>query len=444
MRQLKITKSITNRESASLDKYLQEIGREELITVEEEVELAQRIRKGDRAALEKLTRANLRFVVSVSKQYQNQGLSLPDLINEGNLGLIKAAEKFDETRGFKFISYAVWWIRQSILQALAEQARIVRLPLNQVGSLNKISKALSKFEQENERRPSPEELAEELDIPVDKIADTLKVSGRHISVDAPFVDGEDNSLLDVLVNDLLYGTVCNELVQSAVDGFAESRIILGNTDRIIFFDIGGVKDLEPFVLCYELLGGLTVDDNCVDLAGFEGFDSHGAVGVIRDLVLAVIILAVNGTGRALLAADHLVVSEISSGLDIGILRDDDDLNTLGIGVSEIDVLFALFVDGQTCHSDIFLTALNGSDDRTELHVVDNKCETKLLCDEFSHFYVDSLVAAVISGHFVGRESGIGRHVELTIRNGSDSSRSVCCGSGFSFTCGDGFTSVGIC
>jgi len=201
MRQLKITKSITNRESLSLDKYLQEIGREELITVEEEVELAQRIRNGDRMALEKLTRANLRFVVSVAKQYQNQGLSLPDLINEGNLGLIKAAEKFDETRGFKFISYAVWWIRQSILQALAEQSRIVRLPLNQVGSLNKINKAFSKFEQENERRPSPEELAEELDIPVEKIADTLKVSGRHISVDAPFVEGEDNSLLDVMTNE---------------------------------------------------------------------------------------------------------------------------------------------------------------------------------------------------------------------------------------------------
>lgn len=201
MRQLKITKSITNRESASLDKYLQEIGREDLITVEEEVELAQRIRSGDRIALEKLTRANLRFVVSVAKQYQNQGLSLPDLINEGNLGLIKAAEKFDETRGFKFISYAVWWIRQSILQALAEQSRIVRLPLNQVGSLNKINKAFSKFEQENERRPSAEELADQLDIPVDKISDTMKVSGRHISVDAPFVEGEDNSLLDVMVND---------------------------------------------------------------------------------------------------------------------------------------------------------------------------------------------------------------------------------------------------
>ncbi len=201
MRQLKITKSITNRESASLDKYLQEIGREELISVEEEVELAGRIRNGDRAALEKLTRANLRFVVSVAKQYQNQGLSLPDLINEGNLGLIKAAEKFDETRGFKFISYAVWWIRQSILQALAEQSRIVRLPLNQVGSLNKITKAFARFEQIHERKPSAEELAEELDLPVDKIAETLKMSGRHVSVDAPFVEGEDNSLIDVMINE---------------------------------------------------------------------------------------------------------------------------------------------------------------------------------------------------------------------------------------------------
>ncbi|MCQ2311836.1 MAG: RNA polymerase sigma factor RpoD/SigA [Paludibacteraceae bacterium] len=201
MRQLKITKSITNRESASLDKYLQEIGREDLISVDEEVELAARIRQGDRVALEKLTCSNLRFVVSVAKQYQNQGLSLPDLINEGNLGLIKAAEKFDETRGFKFISYAVWWIRQSILQALAEQSRIVRLPLNQVGSLNKINKAYQRFEQEHERKPSAEELAEELDIPVDKIADTLKMSGRHVSVDAPFVEGEDNCLIDVMVNE---------------------------------------------------------------------------------------------------------------------------------------------------------------------------------------------------------------------------------------------------
>ena len=220
MRQLKITKSITNRESASLDKYLQEIGREDLITVEEEVELAQAIKKGDRQALEKLTRANLRFVVSVAKQYQNQGLSLPDLINEGNLGLIKAAEKFDETRGFKFISYAVWWIRQSILQALAEQSRIVRLPLNQVGSLNKISKALQKFEQENERRPSAEELAVVLDIPVEKVTDSLKVSGRHISMDAPFVEGEDNSLLDVLVNDdapVADRKLINESLQKEID-----------------------------------------------------------------------------------------------------------------------------------------------------------------------------------------------------------------------------------
>ena len=201
MRQLKITKSITSRDSQSLDKYLQEIGREELVSPEEEVELAQRIRKGDQAALEKLTKANLRFVVSVAKQYQNQGLSLPDLINEGNLGLIKAAEKFDETRGFKFISYAVWWIRQSILQALAEQSRIVRLPLNQVGSLNKINKALSQFEQINERQPSSEELSEMIDVPKEKISDTLRVSGRHVSVDAPFVEGEDNSLLDVLPND---------------------------------------------------------------------------------------------------------------------------------------------------------------------------------------------------------------------------------------------------
>ena len=201
MRQLKISKSITNRESASLDKYLQEIGREDLISVEEEVELDHRILNVDQRALDKLTRANLRFVVSVAKQYQNQGLSLPDLINEGNLGLIKAAQKFDETRGFKFISYAVWWIRQSILQALAEQSRIVRLPLNQVGSLKKISKELSKFEPENQRRPSAEELANRLDIPVEKISSTISVSGRSISVDAPFAEGEDNCMLDVLTND---------------------------------------------------------------------------------------------------------------------------------------------------------------------------------------------------------------------------------------------------
>ena len=241
MRQLKITKSITNRESASLDKYLQEIGREDLITVEEEVELAQAIKKGDRKALEKLTKANLRFVVSVAKQYQNQGLSLPDLINEGNLGLIKAAEKFDETRGFKFISYAVWWIRQSILQALAEQSRIVRLPLNQVGSLNKIGKVLSRFEQENERRPSAEELAEELDIPVDKITDNLKVSGRHVSVDAPFVEGEDNSLLDVLVNEdtpNTDGTLMYESLSREIDR-ALATLTERESDIIkMFFGIG--------------------------------------------------------------------------------------------------------------------------------------------------------------------------------------------------------------
>jgi RNA polymerase primary sigma factor len=201
MRQLKITKSITNRESESLDKYLQEIGKEELLSTDEEVELAQRIKKGDRQALDRLTKANLRFVVSVAKQYQNQRLSLSDLINEGNMGLIKAAEKFDETRGFKFISYAVWWIRQSILQAIAEQSRIVRLPLNQVGAVNRINREANRFEQEHERRPSVEELSEKVDLPEDKIDDALHVGGHHVSVDAPFVDGEDNSLLDVLVND---------------------------------------------------------------------------------------------------------------------------------------------------------------------------------------------------------------------------------------------------
>ena len=200
MRQLKITKSITSRDSASLDKYLQEIGREQLLPVEEEVELSQRIRKGDRRALDKLVRANLRFVVSVAKQYQNQGLSLPDLINEGNVGLIKAAEKFDETRGFKFISYAVWWIRQTILQALAEQSRIVRLPLNQVSAVNKITKAMTKFEQEFERKPSADELAELVNELPEKISDSLRASGRHVSVDAPFIEGEENSLLDVMVN----------------------------------------------------------------------------------------------------------------------------------------------------------------------------------------------------------------------------------------------------
>lgn len=200
MRQLKISKSITNRESASLEKYLQEIGHQDLLTADEEVELAQQIRKGDRKALERLTKANLRFVVSVAKQYQNKGLSLPDLINEGNLGLIKAAERYDETRGFKFISYAVWWIRQSILQAIAEQSRIVRLPLNQVGSVNRIARELNKFEQENERKPSVEEMADRIDLPEEKIAEAMKINTNHVSMDAPFADGEDNSLLDVLPN----------------------------------------------------------------------------------------------------------------------------------------------------------------------------------------------------------------------------------------------------
>ena len=241
MRQLKITKSITNRESQSLEKYLQEIGREELITAEEEVRLARKIKEGDQNALDRLTKANLRFVVSVAKQYQNQGLSLPDLINEGNLGLIKAAKRFDETRGFKFISYAVWWIRQSILQALAEQSRIVRLPLNQVGSLNKISKAYSKLEQEFEREPSPEELAKILDIPTEKIADTMRVSGKHVSMDAPFVQGEDNSLIDVLENadsPRADGLLMNESLQKEID---RSLSTLTEREREViklFFGIG--------------------------------------------------------------------------------------------------------------------------------------------------------------------------------------------------------------
>ena len=198
MRQLKITKQVTNRETASLDKYLQEIGKVDLITAEDEVELAQRIKAGDRVALEKLTKANLRFVVSVAKQYQNQGLSLPDLINEGNLGLIKAAQRFDETRGFKFISYAVWWIRQSILQALAEQSRIVRLPLNKIGSINKINKAYALLEQEHERAPSAEEISEVLDMSEGDVKESMKNSGRHVSMDAPLVEGEDSNLYDVL------------------------------------------------------------------------------------------------------------------------------------------------------------------------------------------------------------------------------------------------------
>ena len=201
MKQLKINKSITNRDSAALEKYLTEIGKEELLTVDEEVELAQQIKKGDKRALEKIRTANLRNVASAAKQYQNQGMTLEDLINEGNVGLIKAAERFDETRGFKFISYAVWWIRQSILQAMAEQSRIVRLPQNQIGSVNRINRLLSKFEQENERRPSLEELSDCINMPEDKIDDVLKLSGKHVSMDAPFAEGEENSLLDVLVNE---------------------------------------------------------------------------------------------------------------------------------------------------------------------------------------------------------------------------------------------------
>ena len=241
MRQLKITKSITNRESETLDKYLQGIGKEELIGPEEEVELAQQIKKGDRKALERLTRANLRFVVSVAKQYQNQGLSLPDLINEGNFGLIKAAEKFDETRGFKFISYAVWWIRQSILQAIAEQSRIVRLPLNQVGSVNKINRAMNQFEQENERRPSIEELSEHVDIPQEKIDEAMSINTRHVSVDAPLSNDEEGSLLDVLVNNDAPAAdrqLVNESLKSEIDNALQT---LNERERNIikaFFGIG--------------------------------------------------------------------------------------------------------------------------------------------------------------------------------------------------------------
>ena len=231
MRQLKITKSITNRESESLEKYLQEIGREDLLSTDEEVELAQRIRKGDRKALDKLTKANLRFVVSVAKQYQNQGLSLPDLINEGNLGLIKAAEKFDETRGFKFISYAVWWIRQSILQAISEQSRIVRLPLNQVGSVNKINREISKFEQENERRPSVHEIADNIDLPQEKIDDAMNISGRHLSVDAPFSDAEDGSLLDVLINEDIPPTDVSLVSESLKSEIQAALSVLNERER---------------------------------------------------------------------------------------------------------------------------------------------------------------------------------------------------------------------
>ena len=241
MRQLKITKSITNRESAALDRYLQEIGHEDLISVDEEVELAQRIKKGDKRALERLTKANLRFVVSVAKQYQNQGRSLPDLINEGNLGLIKAAKKFDETRGFKFISYAVWWIRQSILQAIAEQSRIVRLPLNQVGSVNKINRLVNSFEQENERRPSVDEIADNIDLPEDKIADALNVNTHHVSVDAPFQEGEDNSLLDVLPNTDIPSADSELVHESLREEIARVLETLNQRERNVveaFFGIG--------------------------------------------------------------------------------------------------------------------------------------------------------------------------------------------------------------
>lgn len=256
MRQLKITKSITNRESASLEKYLQEIGHEELLTTEQEVELAQKIRKGDKKALERLCKANLRFVVSVAKQYQNQGLSLPDLINEGNLGLLKAAEKFDDTRGFKFISYAVWWIRQSILQAIAEQSRLVRLPLNQVGSVTRIMKEAYKFEQEYERKPSINEMAERIDMPEDKIADAMNANSHEVSVDAPFVNGEEGSIVDSMTNPDS-PTTDNELVKESLRTEVERMIkLLGDREQKVikaFFGIGEPElTLEEIGVKYNL------------------------------------------------------------------------------------------------------------------------------------------------------------------------------------------------
>jgi RNA polymerase primary sigma factor len=257
MRQLKITKQVTNRETASLDKYLQEIGKVDLITADEEVELAQRIKAGDQIALEKLTKANLRFVVSVAKQYQNQGLTLPDLINEGNLGLIKAAQRFDETRGFKFISYAVWWIRQSILQALAEQSRIVRLPLNKIGSINKINKTYAFLEQSHERPPSAEEIAKELDMTINDVKESMKNSGRHVSMDAPLVEGEDSNLYDVLCSgespnpdkDLLHESLRTE-IERALETLTprEADVIrlyfgLGNQHPMTLEEIGETFDL---------------------------------------------------------------------------------------------------------------------------------------------------------------------------------------------------------
>jgi len=248
MRQLKITKQVTNRETASLDKYLQEIGKVELITADEEVELAKKIKLGDKLALEKLTKANLRFVVSVSKQYQNQGLSLPDLINEGNMGLIKAAQRFDETRGFKFISYAVWWIRQSILQALAEQSRIVRLPLNKIGSINKINKAYAALEQQLEREPKPEEIATYLEISLEEVKESQKNTGRHVSMDAPLIQDEDNNLYDVLRNDenitpeteLLYDSLRKEIDR------AVSTLTPREADVVRFYF--GLGDSHPMTL----------------------------------------------------------------------------------------------------------------------------------------------------------------------------------------------------
>lgn len=248
MRQLKITKSITNRETASLDKYLQDIGKEELITADEEVSLAQQIKAGDQIALEKLTKANLRFVVSVAKQYQNQGLSLPDLINEGNLGLIKAAKRFDETRGFKFISYAVWWIRQSILQALAEQSRIVRLPLNQVGSLNKIKKVSSRLEQIYERPPSPDEIAESLEVPEHKIDAALKISTKYVSMDAPLTSDEDLKFLDVFVSDDTLPTDTGLMKESLGREIQRSLATLSDKERDVINLYYGIGTNHEFTL----------------------------------------------------------------------------------------------------------------------------------------------------------------------------------------------------
>ena len=252
MRQLKINKQITDRGSEGLDRYLQEIAQEELLSPEEEVELAQRIRKGDRAALERMTKANLRFVVSVAKQYQHQGLSLPDLINEGNLGLMKAAERFDETRGFKFISYAVWWIRQSIMQAIAEQGRIVKLPLNQVGSMGKINRASSRFEQENERRPSINEIAEQTDIPEEKVADALMVGGKSVSVDAPIGEGED-SLLDVLPNGDAPMADSDLVAESLREEIARVLNVLNERERFVVERFYGIGQSE---MTYEEIGQL--------------------------------------------------------------------------------------------------------------------------------------------------------------------------------------------